>query len=261
MKREILLDERRRIQLDMLEEFQEFCEKKGIRYSLAYGTLIGAIRHKGYIPWDDDVDIMMPLPDMQRLKNEFISDNIKYCDIDTEKHYDFPFSRLAFKKTYGKIGVAFKRYGVNIDVYPIFNVADTIEERNKYFEKGRLLLNKRLKFIKWRGLAMSYLPISTIPGFDKSVREYRDYMIQNSYLYGSTNHFFVFGGYLDIKERELCTYDFDLFDGLTKVDFEGLKLNSIERYHEYLTSYYGDYMQLPPEEERVPYHGGKYYWR
>ena len=261
MKREILLEERRRIQLDMLEEFQEFCEKKGIKYSLAYGTLIGAIRHKGYIPWDDDVDIMMPLPDMQRLKNEFISDNVKYCDIDTEKHFEYGFSRLACKKTFGKAGVSFKSYGVNIDVYPVLSVADTLEERDEYFEKGRLLLNKRLKYIKWRGLAMSYLPISTIPGFDRSVREYRDYMMQNSYPYGATNHFFVYGGDLSKKERELCTYDFDLFDGLIKVDFEGFKLNAIERYHEYLTYYYGDYMQLPPEEDRIPYHGGRYFWK
>ena len=66
--KEITLEERKQIQLRMLIEIDAFCRKHNIRYSLAYGTLIGAIRHKGFIPWDDDVDIMMPLPDMLRFK-------------------------------------------------------------------------------------------------------------------------------------------------------------------------------------------------
>ena len=261
MRKEITLDERKRIQLDMLDEFQGFCDYRGIRFSLAYGTLIGAIRHKGYIPWDDDVDIMIPLPDMIRLKKEFESNNIKYCDIDTEKHFGFGFSRLAYLKTYSRIGVCFKSYGVNIDVYPVLSVGDTIEARDVYFEKEKLLLDRRLSYIRWRSRALRYLPVLTIPGFDKSVRVYRDYMLNNSCPYGTTNHYFVFGGDLTKKERELCTYNFDLFSGLIKVDFEGLKLNAIERYHDFLTYYYGDYMQLPPESGRHPYHGGQYFWK
>ena len=260
MINEISLEERRIIQLEMLNEINEFCNKSGIRYSLAYGTLIGAIRHKGFIPWDDDVDIMMPLPDMIRLKTEFDSKKIKYCDVDTEKHYEFGFSRLAYSATYSLVGKGFKKYGVNIDLYPVYNVPDTLEERDAYFEKGRKILKKRLRYIKWRNLAMSYLPIPTIPGFEKVVREYRDYMIGKGYSYGSTNHFFVFGGLLDKKERESCTYNFDLFSGTTMVDFEGLRLSSIERYNDFLEYYYGDYMTPPPEEERIPYHGGRYFW-
>jgi lipopolysaccharide cholinephosphotransferase len=260
MKKEISLEERKQIQLEMLEEFQDFCNQKGIRFSLAYGTLIGAIRHKGYIPWDDDVDIMIPLPDLSRLKKEFVSNNIIYCDVDTVKHYDFGFPRLAYKNTYNKVGITFKSYGVNIDVYPVYNVADASDERDNYFEKGKTILDRRLNFIKWRNFVVSHFPISTIPGFDKSIRNYRDYMLGNAKPYGMTNHFFVFGGKLTKKERDLCTYNFDLFESITQVDFERLKLNVIGRYHDFLTFYYGDYMQFPPESERHPYHGGHYYW-
>ena len=261
MKREINLEERRTLQLEMLQEIEDFCSSRSIRYSLAYGTLIGAIRHKGFIPWDDDVDIMMPLPDMMKLKKELHSNKIKYCDIETEKHFCYGFSRIAHRDTYSDQGIAFKSYGVNIDLYPIFNVPDTIEERDAYFEVGRKILDKRLGYIKWRNLIIKYLPVSTIPGFDKAMRQYRDYMMNNGFAYGTTNHYFVFGGELSKKERELCTYNFDVFEKLTKVEFEGLTLSAIAKYHEYLTYYYGDYMELPPEDKRIPYHGGRYYWK
>lgn len=261
MRKEISLEERKHIQLEMLDELQEFCDHNGICYSLAYGTLIGAIRHKGFIPWDDDVDIMIPLPDMIRLKQAFASKNIKYCDVDTEKHYDYGFSRLAYKNTYDKTGLISRQYGVNIDVYPVISVADSIEERDKFFARGEILLNKRLNFIKWKKRVITHLPISTIPFFGKSIRDYRDHMLNNAEPYGSTNHYFVFSGSLNKKERERCIYRFDLFESIIKVDFEGLKLNSIGRFHDFLTFYYGDYMQLPPESERHPYHGGHYFWK
>lgn len=259
--KEISLEERKKIQLDMLLEIHDFCVSHRIKYSLAYGTLIGAIRHKGYIPWDDDVDIMMPMPDMLRFKEEFHSKKIKYCDIDTEKHFEYAFSRLAYKDTYNKTGLSFKSYGVNIDLYPVFNVPDSIEERDVYFERGCKYLENRLNYIRWRKRVICRFPVSTIPGFDKSIRKYRDYMMFNGIPYGSTHHYFIFGGSLDKNEREKCTYDFDLFSGLIDVDFEGTKLSSIERYHDFLTYYYGDYMQLPPESERHPYHGGHYFWQ
>ena len=65
-KKPISIEERKVVQLEMLKEINSFCKANNIRYSLAFGTLLGAVRHKGFIPWDDDVDIMMPLPDMLR---------------------------------------------------------------------------------------------------------------------------------------------------------------------------------------------------
>ena len=70
----ITLEQRKQIQLEMLSEIDTFCRTHGIRYMIAFGTLLGAVRHKGYIPWDDDVDISMPIDDMLRFKNEFKSD-------------------------------------------------------------------------------------------------------------------------------------------------------------------------------------------
>lgn len=261
MKKEISLEERKQIQLEMLEEIHVFCKSHEIRYSLAYGTLIGAIRHKGFIPWDDDVDIMMPLPDLLRFKKEFKSASIRYCDVDTEKHFDFGFSRIAHNRSYRKSGLIFKSYGIHIDLYIVISLSDSIEERHLFFEKARNIQNRRLFYLKWRNRLKNKLPICSIPGYDKSVKDYRNYMLSECPKYGSSNSFYVFSGALSQKEVERCTYNFNLFGGIVEVDFEGLKLKSIKNYHDFLTQYYGDYMQLPPEDQRHPYHGGHYYWK
>ena len=257
----ITLGEKRAIQFEMLKEIQDFCERRNIRYSLAYGTLIGAIRHKGFIPWDDDLDIMMPLPDMIRFKEEFKSENIKYCDIDTEKYYEYGFSRLAHKGTYKKHGLVFRDYGIDIDLYPVFNVPDTEEKRDVFFERIMPLFKKRILMMNLRNRIINYLPLKTIPGFKNVIRQYRDELLFGGEKYGTTSHYYVLGGPIYREERERCVYDYDLFDNLIKVEFEGEKFFSIKRYHEFLTLFYGDYMQLPPEEERHPSHNGAYYWK
>ena len=133
-KKPITLEERKKIQLGMLDEIDSFCREHDIRYSLAFGTLIGAIRHKGYIPWDDDVDLIMPLPDMLRFKKEFKSDKLAYVDLDTVPHYEYHFSRICYLPTYSKTGVLEKSYGVNIDLYPVVGMPDTEDEIQRFLK-------------------------------------------------------------------------------------------------------------------------------
>lgn len=261
MKKEISLEERKQIQLKMLQEIHEFCSSHGIRYSLAYGTLIGAIRHKGFIPWDDDVDIMMPLPDMLKFKREFTSNQLKYLDVDTEKHFCYGFSRIGYNPTYRKIGIIGNEYGINIDLYIVISVPDDKIDRLYFFKEGSRLFNRRMFYMKWNGRLMKCLPHCTIPGYDNVMKEYRDYLLFNSIQYGSSSLYYVIGGPLNPKEIDMCTYNYDLFSSLIEVDFEYLKLCSISCYHDFLTHYYGDYMELPPEEQRHPYHSGHYYWK
>ena len=99
---EITFEERKKVHLEMLIEIEKFCRANNIRYTLAYGTLIGAIRHKGFIPWDDDVDIMMPLPDMLRFKEIFKSKTMCYCDVDTSDKYPYAFFFIADTRTHSK---------------------------------------------------------------------------------------------------------------------------------------------------------------
>jgi len=250
--------EHKNLQLEMLIEIDQFCLENNIRYSLAFGTLLGAIRHKGFIPWDDDVDIMMPLPDMLRFKSLFKSKHLKYCDVDTEKHYEYAFSRIASLKTYKRRGKVEKSYGVCIDLYPVISLFNTEKENERYFKDAKWIQKRRLFLFSLRTRLMKLLPITTIPGFDRAVRRHRDYML-NTKEYGTTNYYYAIAGSLHLRNKMI--YNFDLFEKLIDVEFEGMTFKGTAYYDKYLSQRYGDYMKLPPENERVPYHGGDYFWR
>lgn len=254
-KQAISLEDKRRIQLVMLKEVDAFCRKNSIRYSLAFGTLLGAVRHKGFIPWDDDMDIMMPLPDMIRFKQEFKSDNVQYCDIDTQKYYSYSHSKLVDTHTYSQNGVILKGHGIDIDLYPILGLPQTEDEINVFFKKARVIMNKRLWLMKWRGRIIRRLPIKNIPLYSRYQRLYHDFLFR--YPYGVSKYYFCYGGGLHWRN----VYDFDIFEKLIDLPFEGEKFMAISCYDEFLTHFYGDYMTPPPENQRHPYHGGAFYWK
>jgi len=258
-KKTISLEEKKLIQLDMLKEIDAFCRGNNIKYSLAFGTLIGAVRHKGFIPWDDDVDIMMPLPDMLRFKTLFHSDFLKYCDIETEKHYDYPFSRIVHTGTYNKRGLVYQGYGICIDTYPIISIPSEQQEQEKFFVNAMKIQNKRMRYARWRKRLIRYLPISSIPGHDAIQKKYRDYLLKGSPSYGTTDYYYAVAAPLRIRNRTI--YDRDIFSKLINVEFEGCEFYSIKDYDYFLSLMYGDYMTPPPEDERHPYHGGHYYWK
>ncbi|MBR2443434.1 MAG: LicD family protein [Rikenellaceae bacterium] len=258
MKQKITLEERKKIQLEMLVEIDKFCREHNIKYMLAFGTLLGAIRHKGYIPWDDDVDISMPLEDMLRFKKEFKSDKLKYCDVDTEPNYAFPFSRIAHKQTYSKCGMIAKSYGVCIDLYPTIEVSSLMEDNQAIVNRLLPIYRKRLRMIVWRSRIMKLIPIRSVVGFESIVRKYRD-MTFNLFTKKGGGAFHCIAG--PLTSFDVHTFAFNPFDEMIEVDFEGLKFMAPAKYHEYLSTRYGDYMQLPPENQRVPYHGGESYWK
>ncbi len=250
--KKLSIAESREIQLNMLKEFDSFCRSKGLRYSLAYGTLLGAIRHKGFIPWDDDMDIIMPQPDLEVLKKELKSDTIKYLDIDTYPLYDFSFPRICDPSTYNQIGRV-KSYGLNFDLYPVVGCSNEKDEIEAFLNKGTKKRNRLLQFQRIRNGLSRRFPIKTIPFFGSLVRSVRDYAC--SYPYSYSNVYYHHGG--PFKWYEI--FFFDVFDPLIEVEFEGSKFLATGRYDDYLTQIYGDYMTPPPEDKRVFYHGGHYY--
>ncbi len=254
----ISLEEIKKIQLEMLIEIDEFCRKHKIRYILAFGTLLGAIRHKGYIPWDDDIDISMPYEDMLRFKNEFSSEKLKYCDIDTEKYYDFSFSRVCYEPTYSKYGLICKSYGISIDVYPLIEVSKSDEIIAKQLKTAKKLISWKYNVKKLRGFIIRHLPIKTIPFYKYINSVYRNYLFNQMQEVGGGRFYFI-AGLLELFDKHVL--NFNPFDELIEVEFENHKFLGPARYDEYLSTRYGDYMQLPPEDQRRPYHGGHYYWK
>lgn len=253
--KEINLKERKQIQYDMLKEIDTFCKANDIKYSLAFGTLLGAIRHKGFIPWDDDLDIMMPLEDMLKFKSLFKSDNLKFCDVDTQRYYDLDFPRIANKMTYKLEGKGVESYGISIDTY-VYIQLPTNEDL--FFKKLQSLEDRRHKFIYWRSRIMNHVPVGTIPGYTNAVKSVRDYEMMKD-INDRKGRYYMIAGPLNIREK--LTYDRDIFQEMTTAQFEDSMFPIISEYDYFLTKRYGDYMQLPPEEDRHPYHNATYYWK
>lgn len=251
----ITSNEVKRVQLEMLKEIDEYCRKNNIRYCLSYGTLLGAIRHKGYIPWDDDVDLIMPYPDLLRFKKDFNSTFMKLLDIDTYSYYEYQFPRICHTKTYSKPGRFSNWYGISIDLYPVVGMVEDVDEIEKYMEKGKKIYGDVDKFIKWHRRELKYTPFRFMPGYQKAVKRIYDYV--RMYPFEGAHKYFHVGGPFKMYE----VFDYDVFEKLIDVDFEGCLFLAPEKYDSYLRQCYGDYMQLPPEEKRHPYHGGIYYWK
>ena len=134
MRRITDIQELRGVQLGILDDIHAFCVDNGIRYFLACGTLIGAVRHKGYIPWDDDIDLYMPRDDYERFINEFksVSGNCRVLDPKKEKHYYYTYAKVVDKRTLLVEPEADGyRIGVYVDVFPVDYVTDNMAARRR----------------------------------------------------------------------------------------------------------------------------------
>lgn len=253
------------IQLDILQSIHQFCETKNIRYSLAYGTLLGAIRHKGYIPWDDDIDVMMPRPDYERFIREYPGYNDRY-NVQTYNNDDsyYLWCAKVFDNRTEQITFPTKS-GVCVDVFPIDGLPNTLDEVRKYIQTKRTLFFRRLVFTCKNN---SYRPgnklVNSIKYFIKRIlvpsrssvikkieQLYKSYPYETSNYVGDIIDMFGERGWLK-KE---------IFEHYTTATFENLQVRIIKDYDSFLKARYGDYMQLPPEEERVPGHAAPVYWK
>ena len=124
---EIGIDKLKQIQLDMLKDIHAFCVEHDIRYSLAFGTLLGAVRHKGYIPWDDDVDIMMPREDYNRFIRSYGNNIYRIADMSVNPDYGLPFAKVEDVLTVIEENVeGGSVFGIYIDVFPVDYIPDNM---------------------------------------------------------------------------------------------------------------------------------------
>ncbi len=263
------IDEIKKIQLSILDYVHKFCVENDIHYSLCGGTLIGAVRHKGYIPWDDDIDIMMPRPDYEKFCSIFNLTcenlNLKVLTCFNDKQYFQPFAKVVDTRT--KLMEFYDRpvdnLGVYIDVFPADFLPDNSVDREKYWKR----IFKRRNFAtiiyqkknRKEGCIKSFLRILLfylfypLPAnvFAKLVNNFAvkrnlpsDYMACSVFGYG--------------EKEEMPKSVFDYF---VELDFEGKKYNAMYDYKTYLTNIYGDYMELPSIEKQIPKHDFKAFWR
>lgn len=141
----IKTDDLKRLQLDILKHVDSFCKKTDIQYSLAFGTLLGAVRHNGFIPWDDDIDICMPRPSYERFVREFNDPSGIYECLTYEKdsNYLWPFAKVSDQRTVvveqARYVDKYKNLGVNIDVFPVDATTTNNEKQLKLQHRLRMM--------------------------------------------------------------------------------------------------------------------------
>lgn len=237
-------EEVRRIQIEITNYLKEVCKQYNLRYYMGGGTLLGAVRHKGYIPWDDDIDIIMPMQDYLKFL-DILKEDERYEILSIYNHPDTYFnffSRLIDKQTVMKTWEYpfLMTGGVSIDVFPLVGLPYNAKEVQSFFNRIR---NRNSRFIN------SFISFSEETEEVKQYRaKLRDEIISMMKQYDfdtSTQAGYILSRYWekDIMPREI-------YDNTIEMQFEDEIFAAPAGYHIYLESFFGDYMQLPPESER-----------
>lgn len=254
----------REIQLETLKIIKvidSICKKENLKYTLFYGSLIGAVRHKGFIPWDDDLDIAMPRPDYDKLEKYFLANEkelspYKLFSYKTVDNYPFMINRICNTDfDYRGENEVYCGMGTFVDIYPIDGWGDGSDRRlggashiysSMYYMKSRLHFERDNGFIK-----NSVKHILDFISHFYSLKTLRNKLLKCAahYNYETSDKVACI-----VWDGQKTPLDKKIFEDVVRVPFEDTELLIPKKYDEILRHYYGDYMQLPPENERVGHH-------
>lgn len=243
------------MELKILEFFDSFCKQNNLKYSLGAGTLLGAVRHKGFIPWDDDIDLFMERGYYNKLL-KLISKEKKYDRFvflsPYENDYAYSFIKLVDSKTMATQTGMESSFGLWLDIFPVDFCGNTEKEGFKYQKRFYGYVKKIMR------------NLNTHEGKDLISALKRFYMFLQKNLF-KTNAVYFKNKALSLKFPQFSKYAGTLVwtfskkdvypaeyfaDGYTELVFETLKCPVFKRYDEILKHRYGDYMKLPPEKDR-----------
>ena len=261
------LNEQKKLSLEILADFARFCDEHDLRYFLAYGTLIGAVRHGGYIPWDDDVDVQMPRADYERLIELYNREKrTEYYELiaPTDRVSRHSIVKIVDRRT-EKVE-ADVRYidgplGIDIDVFPLDGQPESDAEYEKWYAELQGVYKwHRHTVIPFVGSAKRRLAILLA----KTLKGGRDRILDTArklhgrYPYDTSTYV---GSVESEHNSKKNRYPRTCFERAIEMDFEGYRFKVPIGYDEILTKMYGDYMQLPPAEAQVTHHVNEVYYK
>lgn len=268
-KKKLNTKEIKQLTTGILKDFHGICEKNKLKYSVAYGTLLGTIRHGGFIPWDDDIDVIMPRPDFEKfteIANEELEDNHKFISIDVEKKFMAPLAKIINTSTslYEKEHMSRITLGVYIDIFVYDGMAENKKKQDKMFRIANIL-QKGWSFCECTsyGKTIAILrPIRKICNktmlaryFSKEInRRAKRYPFESSEYMG--NNMFV----AKYEDRSNTVFKSREFQDLKEYKFETITVKGFENYDLFLSQWYGDYMKLPPKEQQISNHNFYVCW-
>ena len=258
---EISSDEIKKIALSILVDFDRVCNKHHLRYSLTYGTLLGAVRHKGFIPWDDDIDVMMPRSDFERfsyIADTELKNNHRLLSVNKDLRFGAPLPKIIDTNTVlHQVGHILEKMdlGVYIDIFILDRIPDNYIKKRYIYEKCKFYN------LVWRFcgnyVESKYRVLNQIRkcANNTSLGVWSALKLMNinqtiSDTKGKLNTILIFPAY-GYKNNEISEEDFNDFVALK---FEGYDFFAISKYELYLKRFYGDYMKMPPFEKRVANH-------
>lgn len=268
--KKIALQEQKEIQLKILNLCRDICKKNDLTYYLAYGTLLGSIRHNGYIPWDDDIDLLMPRKDYELFKNIFLNESISTYSISfpgSKGNSNYTFMKVYDNRTL-KIeeGLNFEgnNIGVDIDIFPLDGYPAE-RCRQKMFEKSQLLIfmlfsYSRLPYDQSGNIIKDVLRLSIV-WFSKLIGKNKLGEIINDRAKK-----YEFSQY-DTVAMSIAPYEGKIFPMNKSIFSVGQSIfeNDIydipSDYDSFLSIQYGNYLKLPPLDQQVTHHLYEVFWK
>ena len=254
-----ILEKMHILHLILADEVKRICEKFHLRFFMIAGTMLGAVRHKGFIPWDDDMDFGMPRDDYDRFislcETELDKEKFYLQTDEKEKFYPFNFAKLRPNNT--KVEEEFSHnaqvhQGIYIDIFPVDVVPDN--KIRKAIQYGQFWIVRNLLWVKCNyGSSARRKNISYKAAFAIS-HLFSVYMLKmvkrkciTRYRGCKSQYVVVSDGNYGLKKETLLS---EWVQDTDNYVFEDRVFPGIKAYKEYLTYFYGDYMQIPPVEQR-----------
>lgn len=256
-----VLLEIQKTELTILDTVDQFCKNNKIEYSLSYGTLIGAVRHKGFIPWDDDIDLMMRRDEYERFIRAWNNNPPEgyFLQTDmTDPKYGNNFLKIRKNNTTfiqsEKEKTCGYHTGIFIDIFPVDRVAPKgLSRKIQYrFCQISMLMTRNHKSRK-KGLSgIVETILLSLPSSLKIMLKNYSYKQKTKWNNSDINGLpFFWNGTM---HGAITYFQPDLFDSYIELPFEGHYYKAFKCYDSFLKGYFGDYMQLPPENKRVSHH-------